>query len=191
MQIQKGFSTLIGVIIVIIILVIIGGVYFYYKSDNKTSLGLPMAGNETLNNDFIKMGEKSFGLDVCNEMTKTEVAIAIGKEIVKIKDYNNSGSTGCEYFVTETSFVIIDVGYSDMANQKKGLEFLDRTIKTDDRIKLENFLSYTERGLNDIYMNVSPGQKFVRVGRSSTSAIDEETLIKLAIATEFKIRSYK
>jgi len=177
-----------------IVVVIIGaGVYFgvINKNNNETITSENKTETKTSDDDFIKMGQDSFGVEVCNEMTKNEVAKVIGKTIVKTEDYSNSGSTGCEYFLENTSFVIIDVGYGDMAKQKKGLEVLDRTLKTESRIKLENFLAYTEKGLNDAYMNVAPGQKYVRVGRSSISAVDEEALIKLAIATEAKIRSYK
>jgi len=143
------------------------------------------------NNDFQRTGQNSFGLAVCDEMTKAEVGDIIGKPIVKTEDYSLSGNSGCEYFVENTTFVIIDVEYSDMATHKKSLEFFDRVIKTDDRIKLENMLSYSEEGLNDVYMNIAPGQKYVRVGRSSISVVSEEQLIQLAIATEAKIRSYK
>jgi hypothetical protein len=169
------------------------GVYFGVLDKNKTETrtGKEQTENKSSNNDFIRTGQNSFGLEVCNEMTKEKVGEVIGKTIVNIKDYSNGGSTGCEYFITDTSFVIIDVGYGDMAKQKQGLEFLDRTLKTDNRIKLENMLAYSEKGLIDVYMNVAPGQKYVRVGRSSTTAVNEETLIKLAIATEAKIRSYK
>ena len=141
--------------------------------------------------DFQRTGQNSFGLAVCDEMKKDEVGDIIGKPIVKTEDYSNGGSTGCEYFVANTTFVIIDVGYGDMADQKKALELFDRTIKTDDRIKLENMLVYSDKGLNDVYMNVAPGQKYVRVGRSSVSIVSEEKLIQLAIATEAKIRSFK
>lgn len=169
------------------------GIYFGVgkKDDTKTNVGTQTSTNLTSGDDFQKTGEKSFGLAVCNEMTMDEVAKVIGKTIVKTEDYSNSGSTGCEYFLANTSFVIIDVGYGDMAKQKKGLEVLDRTFKTESRIKLENFLAYTEKGLNDVYMNIVPGQKYVRVGRSSISVTDEETLINLAVATEAKIRSFK
>ena len=161
------------------------------KDNTETNGGSQAETSTASGDDFQRTGEKSFGLDVCNEMTGNEVASVIGKPILRTGDYSNSGSTGCEYFVTETGFVIVDVGYSDMAKQKTGLEFLERIIKTDDRIKLENMLAYSEKGLIDIYMNVLAGKKFVRVGRSSTSVVDEETLIKLAMATETKIRSFK
>lgn len=146
--------------------------------------------NTVADDDFQRTGQYSFGLAVCEEMSVDEVEKAIGKTILQTEDYSNNTSTGCEYFVTDTDFVIIDVGYSDMEVQKTGLEFLDRTIKTDNRIGLENMLAYSENGLIDVYMNVAPGQKYVRIGRSSISAVDEETLLKLAIATEVKIRSY-
>ena len=176
-----------------IVVVIIGaGVYFVINKNNDEAITSEnKTETKTSDDDFIKMGQDSFGVEVCNEMTKNEVGKVIGKTIVKTEDYSNGGSTGCEYFLENTSFVIIDVGYGDMAKQKKGLEVLDRTIKTESRIKLENFLTYTENGLNDVYMNVAPGQKYVRVGRSSISVVDEETLIKLAVATEAKVRSFK
>ena len=185
-----------------LILVLIGGVivvgvgaavYFgvINNNSNNNNDSNTNNGGSTTNDDFQKMGQYSFGVDVCNEMTSEEVAKAIGKPIQKTKDYSNSGSTGCEYFVTENGFVIIDVGFGDMAKQKQGLELLERTIKTSDSIKLENMLVYSEKGLIDIYMNVAPGQKYVRVGRSSTTVVDESTLINLAIATEAKIRSFK
>ena len=163
-------------------------VYLLTRNDSDTG---ETNKSSSQSDDFQKMGQYSFGVDVCNEMTKDEVAKTVGKPIVKSEDYSNSGSTGCEYFVDDNSFVIIDVGFMDMANQKTGLEALDRTIKTTDKVKLENFMAYTDKGLNDIYMNIVPGQKYVRVGRSSTGAVDEETLINLAVATEAKIRSFK
>lgn len=175
--------------------IVIGGTIFYFiKPQDKSESEVidndkPIEANS--NDDFQRMGEKSFGLAVCEEMLKEEVGQVIGKEVLSVRDYSNGGSSGCEYFVTDQSFVIIDVGFGDMANQRAGLEVLDRTFKTEDRIKLENMLAYTEKRLNDVYMNVSPGKKYVRVGRSSVSVVDEETLVKLAIATEAKIRSYK
>lgn len=168
------------------------GIYYGVINKNQTMTNTGTnSETKTANDDFQRTGQNSFGVAVCDEMTKAEVSSAIGKSIVKSEDYSNAGSTGCEYFVTNTSFVIIDVGYSDMANQKKGLLALDRTIKTDGRIKLENMLAYSEKGLIDVYMNVAPGKKYVRVGRSSVTVVDEETLIKLAVATEAKIRSFK
>lgn len=172
--------------------VVIGvGATVYFGVINNSNNDTNSNGETTTKDDFQKMGQYSFGVDVCNEMTSAEVAKAIGKPVIKTKDYSNSGSTGCEYFVTENGFVIIDVGFGDMAKQKQGLENLDRTIKTSEQIKLENILVYSEKGLIDIYMNVAPGQKYVRVGRSSTVVVDEASLINLAVATEAKIRSFK
>ena len=182
---NKLFLTIIGGVVIV---GVGAGVYFSTVKNNGLKKELTTSVSA---DDFQRTGEKSFGLAVCDEMTMGEVAKVVGKTIVKTEDYSNSGSTGCEYFLENTSFVIIDVGYGDMAKQKKGLEVLDRTIKTESRIKLENFLTYTENGLNDVYMNVAPGQKYVRVGRSSISVVDEETLIKLAVATEAKVRSFK
>jgi hypothetical protein len=176
--------------------VVVLGLGMYFLNQDK-SQGNPSdnAGTgvvqKSVSGDFIRMGEKSFGLDVCNEMTKEEVGAVFGKTVEKTRDYSNGMSSGCEYYVEGQHFVIVDVGFDDMETQRKGLEFLERTIKSDDRIGLPNMLVYSERGLIDIYMLVQEGKKFVRVGRSSTTVVTEEELIKLAIAVEQKIRSYK
>lgn len=174
-----------------VVLVLGGGAYFY--TQNKSGDDATDSGNNDTaqEGDFIRTGQDSFGLDVCNEMTKEEVGAAVNKSITKTRDYSNGMSTGCEYYIGESHFVIVDVGYSDMATQRKGLEFLERTIKSDARIGLENMFVSSDRGLIDIYMNVEPGIKFVRVGRSSTSVTEEADLINLAVAVEQKIRSYK
>jgi hypothetical protein len=168
------------------------GIYFgvINKSDGTTNTDTKTT-TSAADDNFQRTGQNSFGLAVCDEMTKDQVSAAIGKPVLKTEDYSNNGSTGCKYYVTDTDFVIIDVGFSDMANKKKVLTGIGYTAETNSRIKLENMLIYSGTNIVDVYMNIAPGQKFVRVGRSTISAVDEEHLIKLAMATETKIRSYK
>ena len=174
-----------------VVLVLGGGAYLYTQNKSGDE-ATGNSNNDTVQEgDFIRTGQDSFGLDVCNEMTKEEVGAAVNKAVTKTRDYSVGMSSGCEYYIGESHFVIVDVGYSDMVTQRKGLEALERTINSDTRIGLENMLVYSDRGLIDIYMNVEPGIKFVRVGRSSTSVVSEEDHINLAIAVEKKIRSYK
>ena len=78
-----------------------------------------------------------------------------------------------------------------MTSQQNSLEVQNRTIRTDDRIKLKNILVYTNTVLIDIYLEIEPGVKYARIGRSSVSVVDDTSLINLAITTEAKIRSYK
>ncbi|MBP9758847.1 hypothetical protein KBD45_04060, partial [Candidatus Dojkabacteria bacterium] len=98
--------------------IVIGGTIFYFiKPQDKSESEVidndkPIEANS--NDDFQRMGEKSFGLAVCEEMLKEEVGQVIGKEVLSVRDYSNGGSSGCEYFVTDKSFVIIDVGFGDM-----------------------------------------------------------------------------
>ncbi len=176
--------------------VVVLGLGMYFLNQDKTqSNPSDNAGTgvvqKSVSGDFIRMGENSFGLDVCNEMTKKEVGAVLGKTVEKVTDFSNNMSTGCQYYIQGNHFVTVDVGYGDMERQRKGLEILERTIKSDDRIGLPNMLAYSDSGLMDIYMLVQEKYKFVRVGRSSTTVVTEEELIKLAIAVEQKIRSYK
>ncbi|KKP69653.1 hypothetical protein A2X44_03805 [candidate division CPR3 bacterium GWF2_35_18] len=192
------------VIGILAVAVVAGGGFFAYQAISNNS-GNNNSGNNNSNNsnnnsntnsngDFIKTGQYSFGLDVCNEFTKEMAGVAIDKTIVKTEDYSNSMSVGCNYYTDKVDFVVVDVGYGQAEKQKKGLEILDRTIVSEPSIGLENFISISDKAPGeylDIYMVVDPEIKFVRIGRSSAKLVSNELLVKLAKSVEEKIRSYR
>jgi hypothetical protein len=179
----------IGLLCAGLLLITAGSIFFMRPKHTALPLPTPVTEKKT-QDDFQRMGQYSFGVDVCNEMTKDDVGAVLGKSVTKTGDYSNNTSTGCEYYIQGEHFVIVDVGYGDMETQRKGLQILERKLEEDSRIGLPNFLSYSDKGLVDVYMNVAEGKKFVRVGRSNTTVITEDELINLAIAVEKKVRSY-
>ena len=138
-----GGVVVVGVCIGVVIVIVNGGDSENVLNTNENTENTTTDAGS--GDDFQRTGQYSFGLAVCDEMSKDEVAEAIGKPILRTEDYSNNTSTGCKYFVTETDFVIIDVGYGDMNVQRDGLEFLERTIKTDSMISLENMLAYSDK----------------------------------------------
>jgi hypothetical protein len=146
------------------------------------------------NDDFIKTGQYSFGLDVCNEYTSESVSEVMGMPIVNTRDYSNSKSTGCEYYINEKNFVIVDVGYSKFEDRRKGLKVIEREITSDSSIGLENFIAISSNAPGeylDVYMLIDPEIKFIRVGRSSTQIASNDLLVELAKSVEQVVRSYK
>jgi hypothetical protein len=174
-------------------LLLIGGGFYFYSQNRPTDNNTTDEGNTPTKtaDGFNRTGPNSFGLDVCTEMSIEEVSSALGKAVKETRGYSNDTNTGCEYFISGTEFVIVDISFTDMATQRQGLITLGRTIQSEPRIGLENMLASTDKGLVDVYMNIEPGQKFARVGRTSTTVTTEGELIDLAIAVENKIRSYE
>lgn len=176
----------------VIVLVFAGGAYYYSKQGASTENGNGGAQNE----DFQRLGQYSFGLDVCNEMTKEMVTEAIGKSVISSTDYSNSSGTGCQYHTEKNNggTVSVNVGFGEAAKSKTASEYLDRKVGTESSIGLENFTVYSDKApgeIMDIYLVIDPAQKYVRVSKHSATVVDNATLIKLAQKTEEKIRSYK
>jgi len=149
---------------------------------------------ENSDDDFIRTGQYSFGLVVCNEYDSETVSKIVGMPVVKTRDYSNSKSTGCEYYLDETNFVIVDVGYSKFEDQRRGLEVIEREMTSDSSIGLENFIAISSNAPGeyiDVYMLIDPEIKFIRVGRSSTKISSNDQLVEIAQSVEQVVRSYK
>lgn len=129
------------------------------------------------------MGQNSFGLAVCEEVSKDIVSQAIGKPIEETEDYSTGSETGCKYYTNKAKLenALIVVGYLSVENQKKGQEFLGRKLTTNDKIPMEHFIALQEDGvtINAIYLVMAP-QKFVRVDRTSTNVATNDQMIDLA-----------
>ncbi len=73
------------------------------------------------------MGQESFGLAVCEEVSQALVEKIVGKPIVEVKDHSDNDTTGCEYVTNKDTLenVVIVVAYLDAENQKKFYEQKD------------------------------------------------------------------
>jgi len=141
---------------------------------------------QNLQNSFKK--EIGVGTDICAEFPKEWVASAIGKEIIKTEPFSMNGTNNCQYFVDDTNSAFIKAEDLTIENQKKGQQEMGRTIKTDPRIKMENFIAVQEDGLiNVIYLVLSPN-RFVAIDRTSTKVYDNEGEIAFAVKVAERIQ---
>lgn len=150
-------------------------------------------GQVSLSRDFIRVGQKSFGLDVCTEMSRDTVAETVKSEVYSIEAISNGNNQGCEYFLDETraGSITIMVAYSDMQGQKTMLKSSGYLTKEFDSIGLDNFATIDQNGLvSAIYLDIMPEVKYVALTLSDSNFISENDFINLAENLEKKIRSY-
>jgi len=151
-------------------------------------------GNKTLNNNESQTSNGATVItDMCSQISAEFVGGAIGKPIVKTE--SGPGQMDyCEYFTTWSEdyykipsgnmpggdFVSLNYENLNVEKQKRGLEYLDRKLETNDKIKMEHFLAIQEDGLiNTIDLVLDPDH-FVSVNRSSGKVLSEEEVVNFA-----------
>lgn len=154
---------------------------------------------------FVRMpGEPSRGSsayyiveDICGQFTEKFITGITGKAIVKTRLANLDPQHTCTYYTLYDEakgygpFFSVAVSYLNFENQKKGNEFLDRTIKTDPRIKMEHFIAVQEDGLiNGIYLALGP-EKFISLSRSSAKVMTEDEMLDFAVKIADKVKNFK
>jgi len=145
------------------------------------------------------------GDDTCKYFTADFVYSATGKPVVKVEPDWIMPLQACRYYFTyDPNFnpdmtdprlrgggqlIFMMVENLSVENQKKGLEMLGATYKSEPRIKMENMATYRTNGsLRDIRLIINPN-RYVRIETNSgKSGISEEELIQFAIKVAEKIQ---
>ena len=137
--------------------------------------------NTQTKNNKSTQSKKELSTDICSQFPKDLVASAIGKPVIKTESQSGGGSYTCQYFIDETHFASITLSNLSVENQKKGAKMMKRKLEEDSRIQMEHFLTVQEDGnINAIYL-VLGSHQFLRIDRNSGKAIDNQTLIHIAI----------
>jgi hypothetical protein len=135
--------------------------------------------------------------DICGQFTTKFMEVVTGKKIIKA--YNPSADFGsvyaCDYYfdgnTSDVASIYLVLDYLNVENQKKGVEFMDRTVSISSEIPMENFVATQADGnINAIYFVLGP-DKFIRLDRSSTKVASNEEMMSYAIKIAQKIKNYK
>lgn len=141
--------------------------------------------------------------DICQEFTADFVYSATGKPVVKVEPDTMAPKLACRYYFTyDPNFykgvdnktlsaggahIFVMLENLNVAKQKKGVEFLGATTKSDPRIKMDNMITVRENGtILDIKLIINPN-RYVRVDYSN-GALDDEGLINFAAKMAEKIQ---
>lgn len=129
--------------------------------------------------------------DICGQFTKEFMEPILGKKIVKVAPPIVSGLYNCSYYYDDKNYVMLVLDYLNVANQKKGREFIGHTIKVDNRIPMENFYAVQENGLiNTIYLVLGP-EKFISIERASAEVLPGDESLQFAARLANQIKNYK
>jgi hypothetical protein len=177
-----------------------------FKKCNEEKVKLPNYGDpgKRLSNCFVQYpGEpsrqdKSYYIveDICGQFTKEFVENMLGLSLLKIAKPKVDSLYNCTYYFTDQpagigSYVMLNLEYLNVENQKKGHEMAGRTIKTDPRIPMKHFIVWQKDGLiNEIYLVLGP-EKFISINRSSGKVLDNEKDIEFAANLAKEIKNYK
>jgi hypothetical protein len=135
--------------------------------------------------------------DICGQFTKPFMEGLTGKAIKKIEPAAVSTVHGCAYYTATTAddgkdaYVMLVLDYLSVANQKAGQQTLGRTVTTDASIPMDNFVATQDDGIvNAIYFVFGP-EKFLRLDRSSTSALSDADMLALAVKLGTKMKDFR
>ncbi len=154
---------------------------------------------ERLENCFVKYpGEpsrqdKSYYVveDICGQFTPEFMENMMGRKIVSIQKPQHWSLYNCTYYFDQNKYIMLNLEYLDPENQKKGHELVGRSIKTDPEIDMEHFIVWQEDGeINEIYLILGP-RKFISLNRSSTSALNNQDMINLAVSLSKVIKNFE
>ena len=137
------------------------------------------------------------GGDICGQFTKPFMEGLTGKTIKKIEPAAVSTVLGCAYYTAtkaddgKDAYVMLVLDSLSVANQKAGQQTLGRTVTTNASIPMDNFVATQENGIiNAIYFVFGP-EHFLRLDRSSTSALSDTDMLALAVKLGTKMKDFK
>jgi len=129
--------------------------------------------------------------DLCGQFTNELISNALGKNIIKSQASENYNLHYCHYYFDEQNYVMLNLEYLTIANQKTGQEKMNRTTTEDSKIPMRNMVVYQEDGqINTIYLVLSD-DKFISINRTNNSHLSSEELINFAANIGNVIKDYK
>ncbi len=137
--------------------------------------------------------------DICGQFTQPFMERLTGKTFKKVEPPTSSSTTtyACNYFTAtqaadgKDAYILLVLDYLNVANQKIGQVALGRTVSTNASIPMDNFVATQENGVvNAIYFVLGP-DKFLRLDRTSTSALTDTDMLALAVKIGNKMRDFK
>jgi len=172
-----------------------------FKKCQEEKVSLPNYGDpgKRLKNCFVEFpGEpsrqdKSYYIveDICGQFTQEFMENMLGEKLAKIEPPKINGIYNCTYYFNEKDYIIINLEYLKIENQKKGNEMFGLRNEKSAQIPMDNLMATREDGVLDvIYLVLSP-DKFISFRPNSKNTIDNDKFIKLVSNIGGAIKNYK
>lgn len=128
--------------------------------------------------------------DICGQFTKEFVESALGQKIVKVEPPKIAGLNNCSYYLNDKEYLLINLEYLPIANQKTFYEQTGDKIEKDSKILADNLVVTQGNIVSRIFFVLGP-QKFISLSPLSKNTIENEKLVNFAINIGAAIKNYK
>ena len=130
--------------------------------------------------------------DVCGQFTKEFVENMLGQKIVKTEPAKIAGLNECSYYLNEKDYLLFDLEYLKIENQKIFYEQYGDKIEKNPVIPMDNLvLSEGPKAVKgSIYLILNP-EKFISIDPSSEDVAKKVNLIDFAAKVAEEIKNYK
>lgn len=129
--------------------------------------------------------------DICGQFTKEFVENILGQKLAKIELPKISGINNCAYYFNDKDYVMLNLEYLKVENQKKGNEAMDRKVEKDPKIPMDNLVVYEESGVVNAAYLILGSEKFISIRPSSVAATKIADPINFAAKVGEAIKKYK
>ncbi len=129
--------------------------------------------------------------DICGQFTADFISNALGINIVQAKNPEIEGLNNCSYYLNDKEYVMLNLEYLKIENQKKGHEAMGRTTTEDPKIPMKNIVVYQEDGLINTIFLILSDNKFISINRSTGNNLSSEQLINFSANISQAIKNYK
>ena len=130
--------------------------------------------------------------DVCGQFTKEFIENMLGQKIVKTEPPKIASLFNCTYYLNEKEYLLFNLEYLKIENQKKFYEEFGDKIEKNPAIPMDNLvLSEGPKAVKgSIYLVFGP-QKFISITPSSEDAEKMVDLVDFAAKVAQEIKNYK
>jgi hypothetical protein len=129
--------------------------------------------------------------DICGQFTKEFLENILGKEITKIELPKISSINNCTYYLDDKEYLMLNLEYLSIENQKKGNEFAGYKVEKNSKIPMDNLVAWQEGDLiNVVYLVLGP-EKFISIRPSSKKTVTSSEFLDFTGKLGEAIKNYK
>lgn len=130
--------------------------------------------------------------DICGQFTQQFMENMLGIKLAKIEPPKFAGLNNCSYYFDDKEYVLLNLEYLTIENQKKGNEFAGYKTEKSDKIPMDNLIAWQDSDtINTIYLVLNPN-KFISlrpISKKTFSSADK--FINFAANLAGTIKGYK
>jgi hypothetical protein len=129
--------------------------------------------------------------DICGQFNQKFVENLLSRNITRIESSKIGSVYACSYYLDDKEYIMLALDYLKVENQRIGQEAMGRKVEKNPKIPVDNFVVWQEDGeINNVYL-ILGSEKFLRLERSSTTALNNDQILDFSAKLGEAIKEYK